>query len=80
MIVFESPTNSDNEINKDLFVHGDFVKDVAFQVQDLDELMRRAKAGGAEIVKEITEEKDKFGYVRYAVVRTVRLLLLAIFC
>lgn len=42
--------------------------------------MRRAKAGGAEIVKEITEEKDKFGYVRYAVVRTVRLLLLTIFC
>ncbi|CAB3236614.1 unnamed protein product [Arctia plantaginis] len=69
-IVFESPTNSDNEINRDLCAHGDFVKDVAFAVQDLDELVRRAKEGGAEIIKEITEEKDEYGRVRYAVVKT----------
>ncbi|XP_075978219.1 4-hydroxyphenylpyruvate dioxygenase-like [Anticarsia gemmatalis] len=69
-IIFESPTSSGGEINTDLLAHGDFVKDVAFEVHDLDELVRRAKEGGAEIVKGITEEKDKLGTVRYAVLRT----------
>ncbi|XP_026734896.1 4-hydroxyphenylpyruvate dioxygenase-like isoform X2 [Trichoplusia ni] len=69
-IVFESPTSSNSEVTKDLTAHGDFVKDVAFEVQDLDELVRKAKEGGAEVVKGITEEKDKHGVVRYAVLKT----------
>ncbi|PZC82108.1 hypothetical protein B5X24_HaOG211198 [Helicoverpa armigera] len=69
-IIFESPTTSGNEISKDITAHGDFVKDVAFEVQDLDELVRRAREGGAEIVKGVTEEKDKHGAVRYAVLKT----------
>ena len=50
------------------------MKDVAFEVQDLNELVRRAKDGGAEIIKDVTEEKDKYGVVRYAVLRTVRVV------
>lgn len=70
-IVFESPISSEGVIAKDLAAHGDFVKDVAFVVQDLDELVKRAREGGAEILKEVTEEQDENGKVRYAVLRTV---------
>lgn len=50
--------------------HGDFVKDVAFTVENLDELVRRAKKEGAEIIKDITEENDDDGVLRYAVLKT----------
>ncbi|KAJ2948935.1 hypothetical protein O0L34_g5870 [Tuta absoluta] len=70
LIVFESPTTPTGGIVKDLTAHGDFVKDVAFEVQDLDGLMKLAKDGGAELVKGVTEEKDEDGVIRYAVLRT----------
>ncbi|XP_059051919.1 4-hydroxyphenylpyruvate dioxygenase-like [Achroia grisella] len=70
IIVFESPTTVGGEIAKDLTAHGDFVKDVAFEVQNLEELVRRAKKGGAEVVKDISVLKDKNGSIRYAVLRT----------
>ncbi|XP_049873051.1 4-hydroxyphenylpyruvate dioxygenase-like isoform X2 [Pectinophora gossypiella] len=69
-IIFESPTSPKGDIVKDLSAHGDFVKDVAFEVQDLDELVKRAKESGAEVVKGVTEEKDVGGLVRYAVLKT----------
>ncbi|XP_013183211.1 4-hydroxyphenylpyruvate dioxygenase [Amyelois transitella] len=69
-LVFESPTTSSSELAKDLAAHGDFVKDVAFEVHNLDELVRRAKEGGAMVVKGITEKADENGSVRYAVLRT----------
>ncbi|KPI99320.1 4-hydroxyphenylpyruvate dioxygenase [Papilio xuthus] len=69
-IIFESPTTSEGLISKELTAHGDFVKDVAFAVNDLDELVRRAKLEGAEIIKGITEETDKDGTLRYAVLKT----------
>lgn len=47
------------------------MKDVAFEVEDLDGLVKTAKKGGAEIVKDINEESDDGGSVRYAIVRTV---------
>ncbi|CAK1579999.1 unnamed protein product [Parnassius mnemosyne] len=69
-IIFESPTTPDGEITKDLSAHGDFVKDVAFAVNDLDELVRRAKREGAEIIKDITEDSDNDGLVRYVILKT----------
>ncbi|CAH2048447.1 unnamed protein product, partial [Iphiclides podalirius] len=69
-IIFESPVTNEGEIAKDLAAHGDFVKDVAFTVEDLDELVRRAKKEGAEIIKDITEESDDDGLFRYAVLKT----------
>jgi hypothetical protein len=56
---------------EDLVAHGDFVKNVALEVHDLEELVKRAKSGGAEIVQDVTEDKDKFGFVKYAILRTV---------
>lgn len=47
------------------------MKDVAFEVEDLDELVKKAKKAGAEVVKDITIESDEAGSVRYAVLKTV---------
>ncbi|KAJ0176792.1 hypothetical protein K1T71_007971 [Dendrolimus kikuchii] len=69
-IVFQSPTTANGDITDDIAAHGDFVKDVAFEVEDLDSLVRKAKDGGAEVIKGITEEKDDDGVVRYAVLKT----------
>ncbi|XP_072948798.1 4-hydroxyphenylpyruvate dioxygenase-like [Epargyreus clarus] len=69
-IIFESSTAEDGAISKDLASHGDFVKDVAFEVHNLDELVSQAKNEGATIVKDVTEEKDDDGVIRYAVLKT----------
>lgn len=51
--------------------HGDAVKDVAFEVDDVDAVYSRALAGEAESVQEPTEHHDKqHGSVRTAVIRT----------
>lgn len=51
--------------------HGDAVRDVAFQVEDLDAIMKVARERGASIVRDIWEESDKDGVVRLATVKTV---------
>lgn len=51
--------------------HGDGVKDIAFAVEDLDYIVDFAKRRGAEVVRDITEEKDKWGTVRSATLKTV---------
>ena len=50
--------------------HGDGAKDVSFSVEDLDAIMERAKKKGVKVVKDIFEESDEFGKVRFAVVQT----------
>lgn len=50
--------------------HGDGAKDVAFTVEDLDAIMERAKAKGVKVVKDIWEEQDEFGKVRFAIIQT----------
>ncbi|XP_050350997.1 4-hydroxyphenylpyruvate dioxygenase-like [Nymphalis io] len=70
IIIFESPLSNKSEITKDLADHGDFVKDVAFEVSDLDAIVQKAKKGGAVVVKDVTEENDKNGIIKYAVLKT----------
>lgn len=53
--------------------HGDFVKDVAFQVENLDYIFEYAKKQGAEVVRDLWEEKDEFGVVRMATIKTVNI-------
>uniref|UniRef100_A0A3Q3QRF0 4-hydroxyphenylpyruvate dioxygenase n=1 Tax=Monopterus albus TaxID=43700 RepID=A0A3Q3QRF0_MONAL len=50
--------------------HGDGVKDIAFQVEDCDFLIKTAEGRGAVIVKEPWVEQDSHGRVKYAVVQT----------
>ncbi|XP_044733706.1 4-hydroxyphenylpyruvate dioxygenase [Chrysoperla carnea] len=60
----------DPEMGPFLVKHGDSVKDVAFSVEDLDTIVRRAKERGAKIVRDIWEETDEFGVIRRATVQT----------
>ncbi|KAL4705934.1 hypothetical protein ACJJTC_017516 [Scirpophaga incertulas] len=50
--------------------HGDFVKDVAFNVENLEYIVAYAKQQGAVIIKDIWEESDKYGTVRMATLKT----------
>ncbi|XP_037603750.1 4-hydroxyphenylpyruvate dioxygenase [Sebastes umbrosus] len=71
IFVFESPLNPGNEVmGEHLIKHGDGVKDIAFQVEDCDFLIKTAKERGAVIVKEPWVEQDSQGRVKYAVVQT----------
>ncbi|CAH0751285.1 unnamed protein product [Diatraea saccharalis] len=60
----------ETSFNKEVAIHGDFVKDIAFEVENLDYIVEYAKKQGAVVVKDIWEAKDEFGSVRMAVLKT----------
>ncbi|XP_030648393.1 4-hydroxyphenylpyruvate dioxygenase [Chanos chanos] len=71
IFVFESALNPGNEeIGEHLIKHGDAVKDIAFQVEDCDAIVKKAKERGAMIVKEPWVEQDSHGKVKYAKIQT----------
>ncbi|KAK4318197.1 hypothetical protein Pmani_010774 [Petrolisthes manimaculis] len=71
IFVLASALNPGNEeMGRHLITHGDGVKDVAFSVEDLDAIVKKAKERGAKIVKDIWEENDEGGKVRFATVQT----------
>ncbi|XP_038669892.1 4-hydroxyphenylpyruvate dioxygenase [Scyliorhinus canicula] len=63
-------TPGSKEMTEHLGKHGDGVKDIAFQVEDCDFLVKKAKEHGAIIVKEPWTEEDNYGKVKYAVLKT----------
>ncbi|XP_017316157.2 4-hydroxyphenylpyruvate dioxygenase [Ictalurus punctatus] len=68
---FVSPLNPGNqEMGEHFIKHGDAVKDIAFQVEDCDFLVQKARERGAVIVKEPWVEQDNYGKVKYAVIKT----------
>ncbi|XP_076024918.1 4-hydroxyphenylpyruvate dioxygenase [Genypterus blacodes] len=71
MFVFETALNPGNEeMGQHVMKHGDGVRDVAFQVEDCDFLIKTARERGAVIIKEPWVEQDSHGRVKYAVVQT----------
>ncbi|XP_064619211.1 4-hydroxyphenylpyruvate dioxygenase-like [Lineus longissimus] len=72
VFVFQSPLepNQPEDMNKHLAMHGDGVKDVAFEVDDLHAIFQRAKDRGAKTVKEPWEESDENGTVVFAMIET----------
>lgn len=73
IFVFVSPYETDNvEFGQHLIKHGDGVKDIAFEVEDLDLIVKRARERGAKIIQDIWEETDEFGTVRMAILQTVK--------
>ncbi|KAH8370068.1 hypothetical protein KR093_002093, partial [Drosophila rubida] len=63
-------TTDDKEHGLHLMQHGDGVKDVAFEVEDLNAIFNLAVSRGAEVVRDIWEEKDAQGFVRFATIKT----------
>ncbi|XP_074869058.1 4-hydroxyphenylpyruvate dioxygenase isoform X3 [Carettochelys insculpta] len=71
IFVLSSALNPGNkEMGEHLVKHGDGVKDVAFEVEDCALIVQKAKERGAEIVREPWVEEDKYGRVKFAVIRT----------
>ncbi|KAH0625609.1 hypothetical protein JD844_015194 [Phrynosoma platyrhinos] len=71
IFVFSSALNPGNqEMGEHLVKHGDGVKDIAFEVEDCDFIVQKARERGAKIVKEPWIEEDKYGKVKFAIVQT----------
>ncbi|KAF5929326.1 hypothetical protein HPG69_019347 [Diceros bicornis minor] len=71
IFVFSSALNPWNkEMGDHLVKHGDGVKDIAFEVEDCDYIVQKAREQGAKIVREPWVEQDKFGKVKLAVLQT----------
>lgn len=72
VFVFVSSYNPDDyEHGQHLMKHGDGVKDVAFEVQDIDAIFKMSKERGATVLRELWEESDEYGSVRFATIKTV---------
>jgi 4-hydroxyphenylpyruvate dioxygenase len=71
IFVFESPLLPNNEeMGKHLIKHGDGVKDVSFEVDNLDWIIEQAKKFGGKIIDDIYEDTDENGSVRLASIQT----------
>lgn len=72
IFAFQSMLNPDKpaEMARHMSRHGDAVKDVAFTVEDLDAIIKKAKERGGILVKDIWEETDKNGTIRRAIIQT----------
>lgn len=80
IFVFESALLPQNkELGDHLVQHGDGVKDVAFEVDDVVSVTEFAKKNGAKIVQDVTEESDEHGTIRYSSVQTVKIFFIFIF-
>lgn len=72
LLVFQSALLPDNqEHGQHLVRHGDGVKDVAFSVNNLEQVIEQARSKGARIVKDIWTETDEHGSVKMACLQTV---------
>ncbi len=72
ILVFQSPLLPDNEeYGRHLTRHGDGVKDVAFAVDNIEQVVEQAKLKGGQVVKDTWTESDEHGSVKMAVLQTV---------
>lgn len=72
VFVFQSMLNPEEpeEFCDHLIKHGDGVKDIAMEVEDLTAIYNRALARGAVVVRKPWEESDENGTVKFAQVQT----------
>jgi len=69
-LVVTAPYGPEGEIADHIKLHGDGVRDIAFEVDDCDAAFAAAVANGAETFEEPHDEKDKHGIIRRAAIRT----------
>lgn len=69
-LLLTSPLSKDGPISDHLKLHGDGVRDIAFEVDDCDAAFNLAVANGAEPLQEPVEIKDENGSVRSAAIHT----------
>ncbi|GAB1602610.1 4-hydroxyphenylpyruvate dioxygenase-like [Argonauta hians] len=62
--------NTPKAMGSHLAKHGDGVKDIAFEVEDLDAIFKRSVERGAVVVHNPWEESDEHGTVKFATIQT----------
>ncbi|KAK5645405.1 hypothetical protein RI129_006705 [Pyrocoelia pectoralis] len=71
VFVFVSPYGEmQKDMNEHIIKHGDGVKDISFEVEDLDNILLIAKQRGAKVVRDIWKESDPYGTVKFATIQT----------
>ncbi len=72
MLEFKSSYKNEDKlkINEHVSIHGDGVKDIAFEVEDTRKVFEIAKKNGAVVVKEPYKLEDEDGHVWLATVET----------
>lgn len=71
IMVFMSALEPENrEMGAHLVTHGDGVKDIAFSVSGIESIVNHARAQGAKIVRDVWQESDKHGTVKFAQIQT----------
>uniref|UniRef100_A0A914UNT5 4-hydroxyphenylpyruvate dioxygenase n=1 Tax=Plectus sambesii TaxID=2011161 RepID=A0A914UNT5_9BILA len=71
VFVFETAlTPGNQQIGGHLIQHGDSVKDVAFRVEDVEGIVEAVRRNGGKVVRDVSEETDHEGTVRFATVQT----------
>ncbi|KAL1518161.1 hypothetical protein ABEB36_001827 [Hypothenemus hampei] len=66
----EEEDQEEQSLNEHLCKHGDGVKCIAFNVENIEGIVKRAKEKGAKIVKDIWTESDFNGHVKFATIQT----------
>jgi len=69
-LVLTTPLTAEDPMNLFLTLHGDGVKDIAFEVEDCEAVYREAVGRGAQSAMAPTEFKDESGVIKRASVRT----------
>jgi 4-hydroxyphenylpyruvate dioxygenase len=68
--VLSAPLNSSSPISEFVHRHGDGIKDIAMQVEDVDRAFAESVKRGAEAVLEPQDLKDEHGVIRKAAIKT----------
>lgn len=68
--VFTTPLTSEHPASRHIAKHGDGVRDIAFEVDDVDAAFEAAVSRGAEAAAEPFSLRDELGTVRRAAIRT----------
>jgi len=69
-VVFSAPVRPGHPMASLISAHGDFVRDICFEVDDVDVAFAAAVSRGAEVSYEPFSLEDEHGYVRMAGIKT----------
>lgn len=69
-LLLTTPLRHDDPLNTWLMLHGDGVRDIALEVDDLSAVLERARENGARVFQEPTTLEDEKGSLRTAAIHT----------
>lgn len=70
VFLFVSALTQNGEFSRQLNLHGDFVRDIAFTVDDVEAIVTRSKSNGATLIRQ-WQEQDADGIVKLATISTI---------